>query len=174
MITVVVTGPESTGKTKTSEFLARRLKGVLIPEFAREYIIHLNRRYTYSDVETIARTQVKQRRDIDENKPGFLILDTWLIITKVWFMEIYGKYPEWIDEAIYGMPVDLYLLCNTEIPWVEDPVRENGGERRDYLFELYKQEIIKTGTPYEIITGQGRSRFRNALEIVQNHFKISR
>jgi len=166
---IVVTGPESTGKTLISEYLAKNLNGFLVPEFAREYITVLKRKYTYNDIEFIARMQIKQRKDIDKRSFDYVIFDTWLIITKIWFSEVYGKYPAWIDEAINNLSVDLFLLCKPDIPWIPDPVRENGGERRLYLFEKYKEEIIKTHTPYEIISGVNEVRYINALENVKKH-----
>ncbi len=60
MIRVVVTGPESTGKTEICKFLAAACKTEYIPEYAREYISSLNRPYTFEDVEKIARVQVEQ------------------------------------------------------------------------------------------------------------------
>ena len=170
MTTIVVTGPESTGKTLISEFLARKLNGFCIPEFAREYIIGIKRPYTYQDLEIIAETQIKQRKLAEVKYKGYIILDTWLIITKIWFDEVYGRYPLWLDESIYNHPVDLYLLCEPDIPWIPDPVRENGGERRKYLFNRYLNEIKKTGIPFEFVSGINEERFNNALNKVNQHF----
>ena len=170
-MTIVVTGPESSGKTMISEFLAKKLGGTWIPEFAREYISKLNRSYIYSDLEIIARTQIEQRKVTESDLKEFLILDTWLIITKIWFIEVYGRFPEWIDETIIKQPVDLYLLCEPDIPWIPDPLRENGGERRKYLFGRYLDEIKKIRVPYEVVTGVNDDRYNNALSKVKLHYK---
>jgi nicotinamide riboside kinase len=170
MTTIVVTGPESTGKTLISEYLARELNGYWIPEFAREYITEINRPYTYHDLEIIAETQIIQRNKAETKHKGYIILDTWLIITKIWFIEVYGTYPGWLDVAIRDQPVDLYLLCEPDIPWIPDPVRENGGERRKYLFDRYLYEIRQTKVPYEFVSGINEERFINALNKVKQHF----
>lgn len=170
MITIVVTGPESTGKTMISEFLAKKLGGVWIPEFARDYMSKLDRSYKYSDLEIIARTQIEQRKEAEARSKGYLILDTWLIITKIWFIEVYGRFPDWIEETIKKQPVDLYLLCEPDIPWVPDPLRENGGERRKYLFGKYLDEIKKTGVPFEVVAGVDEARYNNVLSKVKLHY----
>jgi nicotinamide riboside kinase len=170
VITIVVSGPESTGKTSISEFLTEKLGCLLIPEFARDYIIRLNRKYNYTDIELIAREQVKQRKELNGKSEKMVICDTWLIITKIWFLEVFGRYPVWIDDALAELPVDLYLLCKPDIPWIPDPVRENGGRKRDYLFEKYRDEIIKIGASFEIISGKGQLRFENALKKVKLYF----
>src|SRR5512133_1424151 len=94
---VVISGPESTGKTELARDLSERLGTVYVPEYAREYIERLNRPYTYSDVEQIAKYQLAEER-IYESKAsnGLIIFDTWFIITKVWFDLVFGKCPEWI------------------------------------------------------------------------------
>ena len=33
----------------------------------------------------------------------------------------------------------LHLLCDTDLPWQPDSVRENGGEMRNTLNETYKK-----------------------------------
>ena len=47
---VIVTGPESTGKTVLCEYLAEFFKGVCVPEYARFYVEQLGRPYTKRDV----------------------------------------------------------------------------------------------------------------------------
>jgi nicotinamide riboside kinase len=170
--TIVVTGPESTGKSLISEYLSNKLDIPWIPEYAREYISEINRPYTYSDVEHIAKSQILQLSEKEQLNLPFLILDTWLIITKVWFEEVFGKYPAWIDIELANHKIDLYLVCIPDIPWIPDPVRENGGEKREYLLSRYLEEIKKTGSNFVLISGVGESRYNNALFEVKKHFKI--
>lgn len=51
---IVVTGSESTGKTALAKFLAEKTNNIWVPEYAREYVEHLNRPYQYEDVMQIA------------------------------------------------------------------------------------------------------------------------
>lgn len=173
MKTIVVTGPESTGKTVISEYLSGRLGCTWIPEYAREYIGGLNRPYKYSDLEHIAGIQVQQRKELEEKGASMLILDTWLIITKVWFQEVFNKYPGWLDKEINEGKIDLFLVCSTDIPWIPDPLRENGGEKREYLMKRYIEEIKKTGSNYSIISGSGSERCQNAFYAATIHFNLT-
>lgn len=168
IIKIVVTGPESTGKTTLSQSLAEKLGCEWIPEYARSYIESLNRPYTFEDVEKIAHEQILQEHQYSERVgSGFLILDTWLIITKVWFDIVYGRFPEWIDQKIRVGNINLFLVCEPDLPWIQDSVRENGGEMRNILFERYCTEIEKYGFQYEIIGGIGEDRVRNAVEVLK-------
>jgi NadR type nicotinamide-nucleotide adenylyltransferase len=161
---IVITGPESTGKTELAQALAGKLNAVWIPEYARQYVENLNRPYNYDDVVQIARYQIAQEKQYTSAlKNGILIFDTWLIITKVWLEVVFGKCPAWISNHIKSSKIDLFLLCDTDLPWIPDPVRENGGEKRKELFQLYCSEICSFGFKYEVISGFGPSRTENAL-----------
>ena len=163
---IVITGAESTGKSTIAEGLAKHYNSILIPEFARDYIEKLDRKYTYNDVELIARKQIETELDLN-NKSKFVFFDTWLIITKVWFDFVYKKHPDWIDVAIYNSNIDLFLLCDTDIPWIYDHVRENGGNNRLILQKLYISELEKYGFNYRIVCGVDNKRLKNAIDIVE-------
>ena len=89
---IVISGPESTGKSALTQALAEKFQTRWIPEYAREYVQSLNHPYQYQDVVRIARHQIGQEETIAEDVlPGnILFFDTWLIITKVWFDLVFG------------------------------------------------------------------------------------
>ncbi len=168
---IVIIGPESTGKTELAQYLATQFKTVYIPEYAREYVEKLKHHYTYDDVVLIAKKQIELEKKYALKANHILFFDTYLIITKVWFQVAFKKVPEWLDYTIRKSNIDLFLLCNTELPWIPDNVRENGGEMREKLFEMYKSEINYYGFNFSIISGTGSARFENALKIVNNFLK---
>ncbi len=164
--TVVLTGPESTGKTTLAEQLARHFGGTWIPEYARTYVETINRPYAYRDVIHIVRHQIEVLKNPDMPGNPFLFLDTDLIILKIWFHVVYGHVPEGLQEAIRKRKIDLYLLCRPDIPWVSDPVRENPGRKREELYVMYEEEIRGGGFAYKVVSGRGEERFRNAVASV--------
>jgi NadR type nicotinamide-nucleotide adenylyltransferase len=167
---IVVTGPESTGKTELAQALAEKLGAVWIPEYARQYVENLNRPYNYDDVVRIARHQISQEVEFTRKMgKGILIFDTWLIITKVWFDLVFETCPAWVCDHIRSSEIDLFLVCNTDLPWIEDAVRENGGEKREQLFQLYCNEIQSFGFEYEIVNGFGAVRTENAIGALSKH-----
>ncbi len=168
IIRIVVTGPECTGKSTLSASLARYYNTVFIPEYAREYVEKLTRPYTYEDVMHIAEIQIKQEKEYEKKANRLLFYDTYLIITKVWFDVVFKKRPLWIDEKLKENHINLFLLCNTDIPWIPDSVRENGGEMREKLFEIYRNELEYYGCNYVIVSGKGNERLENALKAVES------
>lgn len=152
MFRVGVIGPESTGKSTLATYLARRYDALLVPEYAREYMERLapSYQYTYDDVLAIARQQIDVLSSLQSD---LVIFDTELIITKVWFMHKFGKCPDFLLQALHNYPMDMYLLCYPDMPWLPDPVRENP-DIREYLFDWYEREIQALNIPYYIIRHQ--------------------
>jgi nicotinamide riboside kinase len=146
---VGIIGPESTGKSTLAKYLERRYGGVLVSEYAREYMENLppSKNYTYDDVLAIAKHQVDE---LSSQSSSLVIYDTELIITKVWFLHKFGKCPEFLLEALQNHKMDVYLLCYPDIPWQPDPVRENP-DIREYLFDWYEREIQTLNVPYYIV-----------------------
>jgi len=171
VIFVVLTGPECTGKSTLAKQLAMHYHTVFIPEYAREYVENLDRPYTYEDVLHIAATQVKQKSEHCQKPYRLVFLDTYLIITKVWMDLLFKTHPDWIDEELLRKDIGLYLLCNTDIEWEPDRVRENGGQAREDLFKIYRKELDDYGLNYHIIEGTGAERLRRAILVVDSLIK---
>ena len=161
---VVITGAESTGKSNLTQWLANHFSAPLIPEYARKYVENLDRKYNYRDVEIIAEKQVEQLQQLQNSNAPFIFADTWLIITKVWFEVVFQKIPDWLEKEIQNAPIDFFLICDTDIPWEADSVRENGGEKRVELQQIYINNIQKFNFPYAVVSGTNEVRYQNALQ----------
>lgn len=162
---IFITGPESTGKTELAKGLAKYYKKMWVPEFAREYVEKNGGNYTFNDVELIAKRQTAQiNKAMHSDEVTFF--DTGLIITKIWFEVVYNRVPDWLNGIMQQMPASLHLLCNTDLEWQADAVRENGGEMRNVLFERYKAELHAYNWPYSIISGTGKERLQNAIDAI--------
>lgn len=172
MYKIAIIGPESTGKSELSKQLSAYYKVPWVPEYARTYIENLHRPYNFRDVCHIARTQIKEQnlyKKLSETK--LIFFDTDLIITKVWLEYCYKKVPVYVTRHLQKKYFDLYLLCEPDIPWEPDPVREHGDDRQ-YFFEWYRREAELTGTPIVIINGLGSNRIENAISAIKSTLKI--
>ena len=150
MLKIIVTGPESSGKTTLCKALSTHFEIPFTEEYAREYLNNLESDYTQSHLLEIAKGQLLSEHNAQ-------ILDTDLITIKIWSEYKYGNCNQWIIEQIEKQKTEkrFYLLCKADIPWEGDPQRENPNDRVE-LFEIYKQELDNLGHNYFIVEGENR------------------
>ncbi|MBI5916112.1 MAG: ATP-binding protein [Bacteroidetes bacterium] len=168
---IVLTGPESTGKTTLAGQLSAHFGTVWVPEFARQYLDALGRPYAQDDLLEIARGQVALEEEMTGQANGLLFFDTGLEVLKIWSEVRYGDCHPWILAQVQQRRADHYLLCLPDLPWAFDPQRENPDDRT-VLLELYRRELAALGADFTEVHGQGDGRFQNALEAVKNFIKI--
>jgi len=169
VLKIAITGPESTGKSQLAEELAAHYRTVFVPEFARGYIDRLNRPYNYQDILGIAKGQIREEEEMAGQAKGLLFCDTELIVTKIWSEVKYGMCDSWILEKIEENKNDLFLLCNIDLPWEEDPQREHP-HMREKLFGLYFDELTERGFSFRVVSGTGKERLMNAIGFVEKAF----
>lgn len=168
---IVITGPESTGKSTLARHLADRFDGIYIPEYARKYIDRLRRPYNYDDILIIAKNQIDREDNIDSNKNDLAFLDTDLIVCKIWSKYVFKKCDPWIEAQIIERPYDYYLLQYIDLPWIADSQREHPDKRKE-IFDLYVNELRKLNKPFSVVKGSGEERLANAIRILQTEMLI--
>ncbi len=164
---VVITGPESSGKTTLALDLARRLHGACVPEVAREFLADLGRPYVEEDLIGIARAQVAKEEAMSATlgASGLLVCDTDLITIRIWSEEKFGRCDQWIEQQTQERAYDLWLLCSPDMPWEPDPLRENPHDR-DRLFGLYEDMLKGLERPYLIMQGDRGRRLAEASKAI--------
>lgn len=170
IIKITVTGPESSGKSFTSEYLAKYFDGWVVPEFGREYLEQLDREYNYQDIVNIAKAQIdieqKVTADAIKEEVDIVFFDTDLINTKIWANEKYQKCDAFILDAIANSDYDHYLLMKPDIEWEADPLRENPTDR-DRLFQFYIEHFNQYKKSFTIVEGGLKERLTLAVGIVK-------
>jgi NadR type nicotinamide-nucleotide adenylyltransferase len=168
---IAITGPESTGKSELAEKLAKHYNALWVPEYAREYLEDLGHPYKEDDIVNIAKGQLEMEEEEAQHSKYLLFCDTDFIVTKIWSEFKYGRCHPWILEQVEKHIYDLYLLCDIDLPWAEDPLREHPQKRKE-LFELYYRELKTRKLPFRIIAGTGEARTRNAILAVEETLNI--
>lgn len=172
---IVITGPESTGKTSLAEGLAEHYKSIVIPEYARIYLDSNSLSYTYDDLLIIAKEQVRledeliSRLETTSNIPFPVFMDTDLLVLKIWCEHRFNSCHPWILDQLALRRYDLYLLCDTDLPWVYDPQREaTEAGTRDVLFRHYHEALIAQNVAWNVVTGD-KERQQNAINAIDKH-----
>jgi NadR type nicotinamide-nucleotide adenylyltransferase len=163
---VAVIGPECTGKSALSEFLADHFKTGWVPEYARGYLDNLIRPYEQHDLLTIAHGQMRVEDEWARDAGKLMICDTNLYVIKVWSEFKFGSCQEEILKHIASRQYDLYLLTYIDLPWEEDPQREHP-DKREELYQIYLNEMKNQPVPFVEIKGARELRRKTAVDAVE-------
>ena len=169
LVRVCVTGPESTGKTTLARQLAEYCGTEWVPEASRRYAERKGSALLASDVTPIAREHVAlaelgAMRARARGAP-LLLLDTDLLSTVVYARHYYGVVPSWIARAERARRADLYLLCDVDVPWVPDGVRDRPGARQA-MFDLFRRALQRRRAMTVVIRGAWPIRWESARDAV--------
>jgi NadR type nicotinamide-nucleotide adenylyltransferase len=185
---IVIIGPESTGKSTLTEQLAAHYNTIACPEYARDYLNTNGTTYTFDDLLTIAKGQLTLEEKLTEevsrvkfqesgiHHPSptnqLLFIDTDMYVMKVWCEYVFGKCHQYILDEIVSRKYDLYLLCNIDLPWVKDDLREYPDEQpRKELYHIYKDLLVNQQTPWVSISGNYQQRLQIAITAVDKLLK---
>ena len=166
---VVILGPESTGKSSLSAQLAKHYKTAWCPEFAREYLTG-KKNYSYDDLLKIAIGQLElEDIMVTAAKNDLYIIDTDMYVMKVWCEVAFQNCHKFILKQIAERYYDLYLLCNVDLPWVPDELREYPDiKTRKRLYKMYKDILVNMELPWTDISGNYETRFKTAVTVIDS------
>lgn len=163
---IVVTGPESTGKTTLAAALAARFDAPWVPEASRRFVETVSSMLSAETVEPIARLAMQLDDAAAAAAPPLLFLDTDLVSTVVYARHYYGATPAWIASEARARRGDLYLLCLPDLPWEPDGVRDRPAARGLLLAE-FREALGTLGAPVVEIAGTGTARTDAAVRAVE-------
>lgn len=169
LVRVCVTGPESTGKTTLARQLAEWAGTEWVPEASRRYAVRTQGELLASDVAPIAREHVALA-DLAEARArargaSLLVLDTDLISTVVYARHYYDSVPRWIERVERRRRADLYLLCDVDVPWIPDGVRDRPANREEMLAR-FRDALARRHADTIVIGGDWSTRWRIARDAV--------
>jgi NadR type nicotinamide-nucleotide adenylyltransferase len=166
---IAILGPESTGKSTLAEDLASHFGEPWVPEFARDFLSGRGPKYQYEDLKVIALGQIAREDELAKKAKRFLLCDTDLTVIKIWSKHVFGMLDQYIDAELAKRHYDLYLLCDIDLVWVADPLREHP-HLRSYFFEVYLNECRQRRLPFHVISGTREHRVNRAIQLLESHF----
>ena len=166
---IVVIGPESTGKSTLCKQLAEHYHTSWVPEYAREYLLAHGTDYSYEDLLEIAKGQIALEDSITKSAEELVFIDTDMFVMKVWCEFVFEDCHPWIIEQLNKRKYDLYLLCDIDLPWVQDELREYPDiESRQLLHSRYFKLMNEQQTPWIHIQGAYEERLQIAIEAIDS------
>ena len=166
---VCLFGPESTGKTTLAVRLADRFETICVPEYGRTYTETFGVDLGPDDLLKIAQGQLAATRAASRQANRIQIEDTDPLLTAVWSEMLTGQRAAWFDT--FDAFADLYLLCDTDAPWVDDGTRYFPDPKdRTRFSTLCEAELRQRGVRHVLLSGDWATREAKAVEAILTAF----
>ncbi|MCY7351229.1 MAG: AAA family ATPase [Cytophagaceae bacterium] len=160
---ITLIGPESTGKTTLARQLATHFDTVVVEEYGRIYCEKFGNDCDALDLCHIAAGQLYfEDEAAKQARHNLLICDTDVIVTQT-YAELYlGSCPDMIVQLARSRQYELYLLLDTDVPYVNDGTRLFADRRQEH-FNRLKEILESQNRPYAIISATFEERFARAV-----------
>jgi NadR type nicotinamide-nucleotide adenylyltransferase len=165
VVKIAVVGPESTGKSTMSAYLASHYNTVWIPEYARDYCAKLTGPPTWQDEINMFYGQLALEEEILPQANKLVICDTTFITVKIWSDQMFGRAPQEVIDELPKHPYDLYLLLDIDLPWQDDPLRDFP-HLREHFMTVWHTELRTLNANYVTISGNGAERYKSAIDAI--------
>lgn len=165
--TILISGPECSGKTVVSVSLSDRIDAFLIPEYSVEYLNALGRKYVYIDLLKIAQNHnqlyMEAFNKISDEK--YLLLDSFLPNILIWSEYRFGKSDPWLMQRLQTLKIDFVFLFKPVEPWLQAPFRENPNDRM-VLYNRYRALYEELKWEFIEIDGSEADRLERCYNII--------
>lgn len=162
---IAIIGPESTGKSWLAQKLATHYNTRMVDEYARSYFKNREFKYTAYNLVEIAKDQLKYENDIAKYCTDLIFCDTDFIVLKIWSQVVFNFVPDWIENQVVNHTYSLYLLCNLDVDWEPDTLRNNS-HNRQYIYNLFVKELERNNVNYRVVVDIDDNRLKNAINFV--------
>lgn len=168
MKVVVLTGPESTGKSWLAAGLEQQFGGLRVDEYVRFFIEQNPRDTCLADIPQIARGQLQWEDQARAQRPPLLILDTHLLSNILWSQTLFGDCPAWLEPQLLARHYDLHLVLSPEqIDWTDDGQRcQPDLDQRLAFYRATCDWLEHHHQPLQIIQGDWAQRQAQAFAAV--------
>jgi HTH-type transcriptional repressor of NAD biosynthesis genes len=143
-------GPESTGKSTMAQKMAERYHTGFVPEVAREMLTSNN--FTLDKIIEIGEAQTQRIVEKVQIANKILFCDTDLITTQIYSQYYLHQVPDILYTLENKVQYDHYFLFDIDVPWIADGLRDLG-DKRDYMYEIFRLELDKRKIPYTKVQG---------------------
>lgn len=186
----MVIGPESTGKTTLCSKLAKHYHTFWVPEYARAHLLKNGTQYSYEDLLIIAKQQValeeagigqltaesktaavlrEHTESFTQRADKFIFIDTDMYVMKVWCEYVFNNCHTWILNRIAERKYDGYILCNPDVEWVRDELREYPDQlTREKLYCYYRDLMVNQPVPWLDVKGNYNQRLEKSINFIDS------
>jgi NadR type nicotinamide-nucleotide adenylyltransferase len=151
--------------------LAKELKTVWVPEYGRMYyeanmFSEPPLEWEESDFVHISQMQNKMEDRLVGKCQKILVCDTDSFATSVWFTRYVGGRSEKVESLSNERKYDLYILTDTDIPFVQDGTRD-GEHIREWMHGYFVERLKETGRNFITVSGSREKRVKDSIKAIK-------
>ncbi len=167
---VAIVGPESSGKSTLTKWLAARFDTRPVVEYGRTYQENIGRDLTLEDFTLIAHAHRASEDAAAQNSNRVLIVDTEAIITGMWSRVYRDAVPAEVEMLMRDAErYSLYLLTLPRSDWDDDGWRvQPAYEKRMEFFTEVRAQLDALKRPYLVLDGTWEERQEQARQAVEH------
>ena len=165
MKVLVLTGPESSGKSWLAAEIQTHFGGLVVGEYVRHFINEQQRDTGYADISDIARGQLAWEDAARATQSALLILDTHLLSNMLWSRTLFGDCPDWLEAELQAREYHQHLLLSPiGAEWHADGQRcQPDLDDRQRFYEQCRDWLRQHRQPFVEIAGDWAERERQAI-----------
>ena len=161
---IVFIGAECTGKSSIAKAIAERLGEPCSSEYVRQHVDQLNRPLDESDLEPIARGQIRLEDEAYAKASKYVFHDTNILSSILYAEHYFETHIPWVDDLFQSRDYDRYFFCQPDIPWTSDPGQREDPQEREKLHKLFESILARFQIPYTPLKGSLEKRIITVLE----------
>ena len=161
---IVFIGAECTGKSDIAHAIAERLGEPWSSEYVRQHVDQLDRPLDQSDLEPIARGQIRLEDAAYAKASKYVFHDTNLLSSILYAEHYFNTHIDWVDELFQSRAYDRYFFCQPDIPWKADPGQRESPQEREKLHTQFESILERFRIPYSTLEGSLEQRMNTVLE----------
>lgn len=176
-VLVTIVGAESTGKTSLALGLVAQLQAqgrsvAMVPEVLREFCEREGRTPMAHEQMGLALEQT-QRIQAAREGHDIVVADTSALMIAVYSELIFADLTLYASALKAHAQADLTLLTALDLPWVADGIMRDGAHVRAPVDSLIRQRLQEAGLRHSVIGGEGSTRSRAALSVVEHALQVA-
>lgn len=161
---VLFIGPESSGKSTISSFLAHKTGRPVIAEYGRT-LYEEKGSLDFEDMVLIGRMQLQFESDAMELGADLIFCDTSPLVTQFYSQEWYGRVDPELAEMVKTQ-YDIIFFCTRDFGYIDDGTR-SGVEFGTKQIAYYEKNLTQ---PYYFLSGSVEERAEVVLKIIRETF----
>lgn len=132
-------------------------------EYVREYADQIGRPLEASDLEPIARGQLKGEDEAAAQAKDIVLHDTNVLSSILYAEHYFDVHIPWVDKTFLEREYTLYFFCMPDIPWESDPGQRVSVDERSKLHAKFQKIMAAYQITPVPLSGTLDQRIQTAL-----------